>query len=176
MQERLLRGERPIGVRKMSEDEGEMFFLDHWIFEGDSLENVGSKNINPTQQQKENSSITPFSEPLRPLAERSILDSMGKFAARNALLKRDFKCPAGTNDCASIGAPNSCCGVGSLCINIKDTGFGSVACCANGQECVGTISCDEESGYSSCPDSPNGGCCLPGYNCQDVGCKAHRFH
>lgn len=176
VQERLERGERPIGVRKMSEDEGEMFFLDHWIFAGDTERDIHPE---PQQQQNGNLSISEFSSPLRPLADINSPDFFGRFIARSGLalhLKRDdFKCPAGTSDCSSIGAPNSCCGSGSTCISIKDTGLGSVACCASGTTCEGTISCNEAAGYSSCPGSENGGCCLPGYACRDVGCKCFRI-
>lgn len=165
IQERL-RKEKPVGMKKMSEDEGEMFFLDNWIFAGDG----DIKQGNAKREESVNASV-PVLSPLRPHYERSVLDSMRRFAARAALLARDFKCPEGTNSCSSIGAPNSCCGTSDTCIRIQDTGLGSVGCCPQGRTCAGAISCDVRNGYSSCPDSPNGGCCLPGYSCRDVGCE-----
>ncbi|PSN68561.1 hypothetical protein BS50DRAFT_632477 [Corynespora cassiicola Philippines] len=161
-----LRREKPIGVKKMSSDEGEMFFLDNWIFASDVHEkrdeDAGELH-NITDQ---------VVSPLRPHSEQAMLDSMLRFAVRDTLMKRQFKCPEGTNDCSSIGAPNSCCGTGSTCITVEDTGYGSVGCCPNGRDCSGDISCNEDAGYTSCPNSPNGGCCLPGYSCHDVGCIA----
>lgn len=165
VQERL-KTEKPVGVKKMSSDEGEMFFLDDWIFASD-VQGAGKRFAN-----EELANLTSqLDSPLRPHAQDTLVDSLLRFRARSALLKRDFKCPTGTNDCSSIGAPNSCCGTGSTCISIEDTGLGSVGCCSSGQECSGDISCNTHSGYTSCPNSPNGGCCLPGYSCQDVGCK-----
>jgi hypothetical protein len=166
IQERLKR-EKPIGVKKMSSDEGEMFFLDNWIFASD---------VQSAEKHSEFDEFTNLTSqlvsPLRPHANGPLAESLLRFRARSALMKRDFKCPTGTNDCSSIGAPNSCCSTSSTCISIEDTGFGAVGCCASGQSCTGgEIRCDTNSGYTSCPKSPNGGCCLPGYTCQDVGCK-----
>ncbi|KAF2021467.1 hypothetical protein BU24DRAFT_457446 [Aaosphaeria arxii CBS 175.79] len=166
IQERLQR-EKPIGLKKMTADEGEMFFLDNWIFASD-LEN--NKKRSETEQFL-NGSMNAFS-PLRPHAEKNIFDSVRRFNPRSSLFARDFQCPSGTTSCSSIGEPNSCCGTDDTCMRVDDTGFGSVGCCPKGQTCAGSISCDEKNGYSSCPDSPNGGCCLPGYSCQDVGCVA----
>lgn len=162
-----LRKEKPIGMKKMSDDEGEMFFLDNWIFAGDEL-----KQHDTEKREEAGNASVPALSPLRPLYEQSVLDSMRRFAARASLLARDFKCPEGTNSCSSIGAPNSCCGTSDTCIRIEDTGLGNVGCCPQGRTCAGTISCDTRNGFSSCPDSPNGGCCLPGYSCRDVGCVA----
>jgi len=164
-QERIKK-EKPIGVKKMSSDEGEMFFLDDWIFASDV------QSVEKRSEPEELANLTSqLASPLRPHAEYTNPESLLRFRARSALLKRDFKCPEGTNDCSSIGAPNSCCGTGATCISIEDTGLGPVGCCSRGQSCSGDISCDTDSGYTSCPNSPNGGCCLPGYSCQDVGCE-----
>ena len=162
-----LKREKPIGVRKMSNDEGEMFFLDNWIFATDVQ--ATEKHSQPEELAN---LTTRIDSPLRPHAEDSLASSLLRFRARSALLQRDFKCPQGTNDCSSIGAPNSCCSPDATCITVEDTGYGSVGCCSSGQSCSGEISCDTDNGYTSCPNSPNGGCCLPGYNCQDVGCKS----
>ncbi|ORX95511.1 hypothetical protein BCR34DRAFT_498405 [Clohesyomyces aquaticus] len=164
IQERLLR-EKPIGVKKMSTDEGEMFFLDDWIFAGDEA-NIGKRS---DQEELQNLTISAFT-PLRPISQDGPFDLLHRFAPRGLLSSRGFQCPAGTSDCSSIGAPNSCCGTSDTCISITDNGFGSVGCCPKGQTCAGSISCDTANGYSSCPNSPNGGCCLPGYSCMDVGC------
>jgi hypothetical protein len=175
IQERLA-WETPVGVKKMSTDPGQMFMIyEGWIFEGDQEHQdtvshhkqaieVGDEYLNSSAP------IQPFS-PLRPHVEAGVYDSYARFAIRSLLLKRDFKCPDGTNSCSSIGQPNSCCSTSSKCITIPDNGLGPVGCCPQGMNCVGAIVCDTANGYTSCPDSPNGGCCLPGYSCQDVGCK-----
>lgn len=165
IQERLQR-EKPVGIKKMSMDESEMFFLDNWIFASDV------KDAEKRSDAEGLANLTsPFHSPLRPHSQSDLLDSLLRFHVRSALLKRGFKCPEGTNDCSSIGAPNSCCGTGDTCISIDDTGLGSVGCCPQGRKCQGTIRCDTANGYTSCPNSPNGGCCMPGYSCEDVGCK-----
>jgi hypothetical protein len=156
-----LKHERPVGVKKMSVDEGEMFMLDNWIFASD-LERRSESSIygNDTCEAR---------SPLRPLAED---DFFSRMRVRAALAKRQFACPSGTNSCSSIGAPDVCCGTGSTCISVNNSpGVGSVGCCPQGQRCAGSISCDTQNGYSSCPNAPNGGCCLPGFRCEGIGCK-----
>ena len=165
-----MRREKPIGVKKMSSDAGEMFMFDNWIFASDVEDAETDKRME--NDRRELSNITGQFEPaLRPVEENAQRDWYLRFRVRDALLKRGFKCPAGTSDCSSIGEPNSCCGTGSNCIKISDQGLGPVGCCPQGQTCSGGISCDTAAGYTSCPESPNGGCCLPGYSCLDVGCK-----
>ncbi|KAI9657551.1 MAG: hypothetical protein M1831_004167 [Alyxoria varia] len=102
----------------------------------------------------------------------------------STLQKRAFACPRDTNACTSISRPNSCCSTSSTCVltsddsddtndNNSDSDIGEVGCCPRGSECGGGIQgCDTDAGYSSCPGSPNGGCCIPGYRCEDVGCVA----
>lgn len=164
-----LQHERPVAVKKMSLDEGEMFMLDNWIFASDDQGRTPTKRSgyedlgNGTWQAQ---------SPLRPLAEE---DFLARVHMRHVLLKRQFKCPDGTSSCTSIGAPDVCCGTGSTCINVNsNTDAGSVGCCPQGQTCAGSISCDTANGYSACPDAPNGGCCLPGFRCQGVGCKSKK--
>jgi hypothetical protein len=159
-----IRKEKPIGIKKMSSDGAEMFMFDNWIFASD--------NKPSNADRRELANITgQFEAALRPVEEGLHLDSYLRFRARDMLLKRGFKCPTGTNDCSSIGQPNSCCGTGTTCITISDQGFGPVGCCPSGENCSGGISCNTDEGYTSCPESANGGCCLPGYSCSGVGCK-----
>ncbi|KAH7401597.1 hypothetical protein BKA66DRAFT_405692 [Pyrenochaeta sp. MPI-SDFR-AT-0127] len=140
IQERLQK-EKPIGIKKMSADEGEMFMLQNWIFASDLHTRLDFDDLgNGTCQAQ---------SPLRPLAEEDFLSRMH---IRDVLLKRQFSCPSGTNDCSSIGAPNVCCGTGTTCINVNsNSDAGSVGCCPQGQTCAGTIRCDTANGYSSCP-------------------------
>lgn len=83
--------------------------------------------------------------------------------------KRDYACPTGTSSCASIGYPDSCCQSGTTCVQIDDTGLGSVGCCPDGESCAGEIACSD--GQQGCSSESGGGCCIPGYECASVGCK-----
>jgi hypothetical protein len=156
-----MKHERPVGVKKMSVDEGEMFMLDNWIFASDLARRSDLSQFG--------NSTCDAQSPLRPLAEDGFFSRM---RVRAALAKRQFACPAGTSSCSSIGAPDVCCGTGSSCINVNNSpGVGSVGCCPRGSTCSGSIKCDTSNGYSSCPDAPNGGCCLPGFRCDGIGCE-----
>jgi hypothetical protein len=176
--ERLLR-EQPVGVKKMSTDEGEMFMLDNWIFGSDiqASKEKGDKTdhaqswLEDRSTSSGNTTAIPAIFPLRLHSEHNLPDTQLHYLARAILLGRGFQCPTGTKSCTSISKPDSCCGTTDTCISITDNGFGDVGCCPQGQTCRGSIKCDEKNGYSSCPDSPNGGCCLPGYRCAGVGCK-----
>ena len=85
------------------------------------------------------------------------------------LRKRAFQCPAGTNSCASIERPTSCCAQGETCQLIPDTGLGDVGCCSAGQGCSGPLhTCDV--GFTACPGAMGGGCCIPSYVCVSMGC------
>lgn len=189
IQERLAR-ESPISVKKMSTDEGEMFFLDYWLFEGaQDMENTDRRgpinlgrrerdfsqrpyNWSSSDELSDNSNASlPIFSPLRLHSDQTGLRGFyHRYIQRDTLFGRDFRCPDGTSNCSSIGQPDSCCSTADSCISITDTGYGTVGCCPIGQTCAGSISCDTANGYSSCPNSPNGGCCLPGYGCIDVGC------
>lgn len=190
IQERLAR-ESPIGVKKMSADEGEMFFPDYWLFGGErEAENTDrrgplnlerreqdfsqhSHNWSSSDELSDNSNTSlPIFSPLRPHSDQIGLHGFyHRYIQRDTLFARGFRCPDGTSNCSSIGQPDSCCSTADSCISITDTGYGTVGCCPIGQTCAGSISCDTANGYSSCPNSPNGGCCLPGYVCYGVGCK-----
>ncbi|KAF3936469.1 hypothetical protein ABW19_dt0207887 [Dactylella cylindrospora] len=83
--------------------------------------------------------------------------------------RQQLVCPAGNSPCTNIQQSGSCCPSGTTCVIIQDTGFGSVGCCPNGQVCGDQLSgC--AAGYSQCPQSAGGGCCLPGYICSPQGC------
>jgi len=179
-----LAAQAPAGVRKMGEDEGEKFFLEYWQFDGGRpdaeesttgtaavLEDIRHRSISADEQAAyANASVSMALLPPFPLhADRQ--QSL-RFFPRSLFHKRAFQCPAGTNSCTNINRPNSCCALGESCIVVQDTGLGDVGCCPQGTSCGGQVSsCDTANGFSSCPGSPNGGCCIPNYVCQDVGCK-----
>ncbi|KAL9070327.1 MAG: hypothetical protein Q9157_005856 [Trypethelium eluteriae] len=186
----------PSVVRKMSPDAGEMFFLDYWQF--DDLKAPQSAILDPPdlrgEQFNQNAEGSSQRESLR--SKSSIIEDAGNGTGlmlppfhlhaeisihqesylrflRRTLIERDYQCPAETNDCASIGRPNNCCATDETCVIVTDTGNGDVGCCPSGSSCGSQVSsCNTAAGYTSCPGSPNGGCCIPGFACQDVGCES----
>lgn len=172
----------PAGVRKMSEDEGEKFFLDYWVFhepdtksqprtdDGVFFHNQRDAVDSGKASAWNKSSLdSPSLLPPTLLHENRSADIglTGWLFGRN-VFERDFKCPSGTTSCAaSIDQPNFCCQNSDTCISVGST----AGCCPAGQTCGGSISsCDTAQGYTSCPNNPNGGCCIPNYACQGVGC------
>jgi hypothetical protein len=188
IQRRLLE-QTPCGIRKMPADEGEMFYLDYWLFEEieNALIEAGDLGTEEEETQtledpKHNGANTSLLIPPQP----PLLLHTNQTANAHPLLgrylnngfswlgRRDFVCPADTTSCSSIGQSNSCCENGLTCINVVDTGNGPVGCCAGGSSCTDQVSgCP--SGYSSCTSSQGGGCCIPGYECSGVGCKLLRI-
>jgi len=89
---------------------------------------------------------------------------------RRGLIKRQWACPAGTSGCGAIGFQNSCCRNGETCVQVQDTGLGPVGCCPAGATCAGAVKqCTD--GSTGCGSDVGGGCCIPGFVCQGVGCK-----
>ncbi|KAJ5859706.1 hypothetical protein N7534_004983 [Penicillium rubens] len=163
-----------LGVKKMSDDEGEKFFLDYWSFGNDS----SSGNITEGHVSDDGFSPARFVAQSYPFAPSYSLGTDGdsqflpwenSHSANNLLEKRDFKCPAGTWACTSIGRSDRCCGSGETCEIVADTGHGDVGCCPSWKTCSGMIgSC--QSGYTACSQALGGGCCIPGYDCVEGGC------
>ncbi|KAJ9639793.1 hypothetical protein H2204_003586 [Knufia peltigerae] len=154
--------EQPVtGVRKMSHDPGEKFYLDYWGFNEEDEEMSYLTYTNATIWAT-------LHRPMRVHSQPGNQSFFARLPGWNLLSKRDFQCPSGTSACTSINRPNSCCASGSTCEIVEDTGLGDVGCCPSGQTCAGTLSSCEE-GYTSCPNDPGGGCCIPGYACYDVG-------
>ncbi|OJK00478.1 hypothetical protein ASPACDRAFT_16756, partial [Aspergillus aculeatus ATCC 16872] len=176
-------GHRPIrGVRKMSDDEGEKFLMDYWQFDDEenystigNSSNTADELTSPARrsenlQTTEEVDFQPQTYPFNPSYSSGLEgEGRGWRADFSPLLRRDFRCPSGTSNCTSIDRPDSCCSTDDTCVLVKDTGSGDVGCCPKGKTCSGTIgSCSE--GYSSCPSSMGGGCCIPGYECVTGGC------
>ena len=181
----------PIVVRKMSNDQGEMFFPEYWQFRSETngasqLELDRRKPIQRTLESLEDESLAkdwanasmpqPLQAPFslhtdrqldtEPLFSR-LLRSPGAIFAHDA---RDFQCPSGTSACTSINRPYSCCAAGLVCQLTTDSGLGDVGCCKSGQQCGDKVSgCAQ--GDVSCPDNLGGGCCIPGSVCDGVGCE-----
>lgn len=167
------------GVKKMSFDEGEKFFLDYWSFENglnySSTEIEGGKNVSATSDTGK--AALPLLQPAFPIhltysyqQKRAVLPRLIQpFGTAALFVKRDYTCPSGTSNCASIDRPNSCCPTGEVCQLVQGNAPGDVGCCADGQTCSGSVlQCQD--GYSSCPNESGGGCCVPGYQCDSIGC------
>lgn len=154
----------PSAIRKMSEDEGEKFFLDYWQF--DILDHALNlrRSVHPGEIP---TNTTAGEQPLPPFlvhSESQQFSQLRRFLGRG-LFERAYQCPTGTTSCESIGRPNSCCATGETCVSLSDETAG---CCPSGASCGGKVGpCDTAAGYTSCE---NGGCCIPGYTCQGIGC------
>ncbi len=190
IQKRLV-DQRPIGVQKMNGDEGEMFFLEYWRFEGGSQETTLRDELGLIERRDKSLRVGSDEDHITPLGARFNVTSLphlqapfslhasheeayhGPLSPRavlHFLNGRGFQCPTGTVSCNSINRPNSCCPTGEACQLITDVGLGDVGCCTQGQSCSNQVS-DCQQGYTSCPGSSGGGCCIPGYTCNGVGCK-----
>ncbi|KFY50416.1 hypothetical protein V495_00275 [Pseudogymnoascus sp. VKM F-4514 (FW-929)] len=178
-------GTKPVKVRKMSEDEGEMFFNEYWGFEardeeggGQQGEEDASLRLRREYQDEDtialgnSSAILPFrpafaiheaeSSDAPPGLENAKAQYHRSSRALAALRKRAFQCPTGTSACTSISQPNYCCASSESCVSITDTGLGPVGCCPAGQSCKGDIThC--AAGQTACPQSLGGACCVPGF-------------
>ena len=154
--ERLLAGHTPVAVRKMSSsDPGEMFYLDYWGFGGE-VNAVGSElPLNTTEK------TLPLNAALR------LHTNHDRSLVLRGILGAAFQCPSNTHSCASIGHPNACCSPSETCISVSS----GVGCCPEGESCGNKVSqCDTSAGYTSCPSSSDGGCCVPGARCDGDGC------
>lgn len=181
-------GDQVVGVMKMSPDPGEKFFPEYWQYEQaveqsriDWAEEAARKLRTRDEEEESRflanvSATVNFRAPFAlhdetELPELRVRAAVGRSAAALAALeKRQFSCPTGTSNCAAIGYVNSCCPAGESCFQIQDTGLGPVGCCPFGRLCSGTInSCSSPN--TACPSELGGGCCIPGFACQGVGCK-----
>ncbi|TVY26647.1 hypothetical protein LHYA1_G004086 [Lachnellula hyalina] len=183
VEEHLRLGRNPVGVMKMSPDEGEKFYMEYWQFEKDQVQSpMFSTPLRARDEEEEarllaNASAaisfrppfalhSDFGTAYGDLRARRAMESVAVLAA---LQKRDFVCPSGTTSCDGIGYPNSCCGANENCFKIQDTGLGPVGCCPVGGSCGGTIT-DCNAPNTACAAELGGGCCIPNFVCEGVGC------
>ncbi|GAB7365264.1 hypothetical protein MBLNU230_g6346t1 [Neophaeotheca triangularis] len=163
-----LAGTKPAKVRKMSEDEGEKFYLGYWSYGAmgqDDRGGAASGNATGLQQ---------LHAPYAPHGYRERRDILGLRALGGRVFGRQTPgwgaCPGNTHDCGGIGEVNYCCGDGEGCF---ETDEGGVGCCPDGVTCGTAVAgCDAAAGYESCPGDEGGGCCIPGFTCAGVGCVA----
>jgi len=155
--------QEPAGVKKMSDDEGEKFFLGYWDFGPQSEGWETADRHERLDASNQSTTITVLDAPIAPHTghDRPHIPLFGR-----SLFARNFQCPGATTSCSSIGS-DLCCPTSQSCVKVS----GGVGCCPSGQSC-GTVvgSCDTSAGYTDCPNSPNGGCCIPGAQCEGTGC------
>lgn len=157
------------GMKKMSTDEGEKFFLDYWSFidetqsERRDLDRAENGSTDTSEEYGLPGDIFfPRSFPFQASVPGQV---HGGF-----LQARDFKCPTGTNACTSIGRTDRCCSIGDTCEIVKDTGSGDVGCCPKGKKCSNVVGkCP--SPWTTCSEALGGGCCISGYSCVPGGCE-----
>ena len=157
----LLEQEPAIGVRKMSGDPGEKFHLDYWAFAQD-VRTIYTIDYSTNSSQ----ALQFYGAPLLLHGNHSTSFTLFR---RSFFAKRDYQCPAGTSACTSILRPNNCCPSDQICQLITGSQDGDVGCCSPGQVCGGPVR-ECSGGLKSCPNDPGGGCCIPGYDCYDIGC------
>ncbi|KAH7399932.1 hypothetical protein BKA64DRAFT_469500 [Cadophora sp. MPI-SDFR-AT-0126] len=198
IEEHIRLGRKPVGVMKMSDDEGEKFYMEYWQFEGE-LELDGQRRVfdspresaavrrrNDFSQSEEEdrskgneSAVVNFRPSFvlhteniagaEELKARQVLRSRDVAGVLAALKARDFTCPTGTKDCSMLMSPTSCCATDETCFSIPDTGLGVIGCCPSGAQCVGAVTqCDAPN--TPCPSILGGGCCIPGFSCVEGGC------
>lgn len=148
----------------MSDDEGEMFFLQDWQFA-----DTDQRGQRISVEHYANSSMPrPL---LAPIARHSNHERQYSSPLRRDLSPRDFTCPHDTHSCSAIGEDDLCCNPGETCVST----YGGVGCCPNGEDCGSVVAeCDTSQGYISCPNSPGGGCCLLGSSCEGTGCIVYK--
>lgn len=184
----------PTAIRKMSPDAGEKLLHEYYAFgQEEDVVQVGTqappamlaKGVLDVEEEellaRNSSASISYRAPFAPhfdshLATRNNEDAASGWhlfqRAKNVIAKlekRQFACPTGTSDCSAIGFPNSCCQAGTECVQISDTGLGSVGCCPDGISCTGSIACSGS--QEGCPSDIGGGCCIPGFVCASIGCK-----
>ncbi|KAK5658553.1 hypothetical protein OQA88_1946 [Cercophora sp. LCS_1] len=163
--EALQNGPLPTAIRKMPPDSGAKFHHSYVAFSP-------SEQLSPALAARDfppsNTSI-PFLPAFALSLEPPRDPVLARFEVLSRLTKRQWSCPSGTSGCGIIGYPNSCCRTGETCVEVEDTGLGPVGCCPAGSTCAGSvIGCAD--GSTACASDIGGGCCIPGFVCEGVGC------
>ncbi|KAK1995470.1 hypothetical protein LX36DRAFT_582327 [Colletotrichum falcatum] len=168
--------EHPAAIRKMPPNAGEKLLPDDLSFSNDVF-------VTPLSPREELVAARMADDPLfynaslpyrPPFAEHFDSANHGWKHLRRAaevlhILETRQSCPTSMNSCEGIGSPNKCCMSNEVCVKVQDQMVGNVACCPSGASCGGAVGVCP-SGTTSCDASLSGGCCIPGYVCQGVGC------
>lgn len=164
----------PTAIRRQSPDSNEKILAEHLAFPS-SLQVgpvLGSPSFLDDQALPSNGTARFYPAFAQHIDERE--ETILRRAAQALdLLQKRAACPAGMISCADSGSPNKCCQEGTYCTAVPDTDVGHVACCPNGLTCGGGVGkCPADA--TSCAAALGGGCCIPGYICQGIGCKLRR--
>lgn len=181
----------PTAIRKMPPDQGAKFYHSDCAFHNHVFAPAPERPLSPAiaardffeeQDARRRSANSSATLDFRPPFALSLDDDTSP--ARQALLgrvvlarlqKRNWSCPTGTSNCDAIGFPNSCCKTNERCVQVQDTGLGPVGCCPAGATCSGGVqNCTD--GSTACASDLGGGCCVPGFICQGIGCKPPPIH
>lgn len=178
----------PTAIRKLPPDANEKLFPEHLAFAPLSFAAAAiaahkfleaqdaAFNLDLQHAQLSAGNRPPSSQPrpYRPAFAGHFDDSeanvLRRAAEALALLERRAACPSGMSGCDAIGQPNKCCQTDTICTKVDDVSVGGIACCPQGSSCGGKVGACP-SGAVSCPADLGGGCCIPGYVCQGLGCK-----
>lgn len=160
----------PTAIRRQSPDSNEKILAEHLAFPS-SLQVgpvLGSPSFLDDQALPSNGTARFYPAFAQHIDERE--ETILRRAAQALdLLQKRAACPAGMISCADSGSPNKCCQEGTYCTAVPDTDVGHVACCPNGLTCGGGVGkCPADA--TSCAAALGGGCCIPGYICQGIGC------
>jgi len=159
--------QKPLGVRKMSDDHGQKFLLEYWTFDDlDTAEDSNPRHFDTSNNSSlhTDASAAHLSKPIAPHTNH---DRQPRSIFARSLFTRDFDCPSDTNSCGSIGYDGACCPADESCVSTSS----GVGCCASGQTCGDEITgCDTDQGYTECSNDSSGGCCIPGAECESGGC------
>ena len=172
--EKKLAWQTPVGIKKLGDDPGEKFFLDDWDFGG--LKDEGwsygpqhgdDRRLQPPAHWTECANASNPLQLLPVLAPHTNHNRPHFGLFGRDIFLRSFQCPSGTTSCSSIGESDLCCPNGEACVKTSN----GAGCCPSGETCGEEVgSCDTSAGYTSCPNSSNGGCCVPGASCLGDGC------
>lgn len=164
----------PIAVRKLSPDASEKLFPEHLALSPLHIFPLRDASAAATSfLDSQDNEIDQLSNATRPYRPSFALHRDGgehiwqRAAEALDLLQIRQACPSGMTSCSDIGTDYKCCPGGTYCVEVTDT---SVACCPEGATCGGEIG-ECPAGAVSCSPELGGGCCIPGYVCQGVGCK-----
>ncbi|TEA20538.1 hypothetical protein C8034_v001758 [Colletotrichum sidae] len=170
----------PVAIRKMSPNAAEKILPNDFIFAAEDVDDVFSSPLTPREEllaarMAEDPFLVNASYPFRPPfaqhipATGSPWEHLRRAVEVLNILESRQACPANMNSCDNIGSPNKCCMSNEVCVKVEDESVGNVACCLKGASCNGPVgTCPN--GSPSCAADLGGGCCIPGYVCQGVGC------
>ncbi|RBR15809.1 uncharacterized protein FIESC28_07210 [Fusarium coffeatum] len=176
-QETTAKASSPTAIKKIAPGSSDKLLREHLAFaplQVLSPRDAAASAISFLDQQDEeflklNGTERFYRPAFAPHSEESRDGMLRRAAEALALLQRRSSCPKGMNICSNISPEVKCCQEGTNCVDVGDSVPGGVACCPDGASCGGGVgSCPDDA--ASCPEELGGGCCIPGYVCQGLGC------